>query len=317
MNIGTYRVITQQLVEPGQRNFIGKRTQCRYCGETASSEFGKRTNAHTFPMALGNRSLFSLDECKICNEKFSRYEDALVKAIGPFLTLGGVKGRSGVRNTGRSNSGSTIRHNLEQGQRRISIRSNTQGTALPIVDPYTGFLKLQTPVLGDKFIPRHAYKALLKMALSLLPDDELPKFSNEIACLNSFDAVSHPFPLQVGFSYASVGNAPPALAGILYRRNDRRLSDPYMIFILMAGSVCFQIWPKSDELDNQVPSKGNFGIKYTAQLPKPEGGYLPIEYCEPIQFDWSSLGATQQPFGAFNLTFDPRTTAGTLEPMLR
>lgn len=97
-----YEVILQELVEPGgTKRFLGNRTRCRYCGATDAIAFGKATNAHAFPAALGNRTLFSLDECKACNTKFSVYEDALCKAVGPFLTLGGVRGRNGVRHPDR------------------------------------------------------------------------------------------------------------------------------------------------------------------------------------------------------------------------
>ena len=100
-----YEQIVQELVEPGTvRRFLGERTRCRYCGASGPGVFGKRSNAHTLPAALGNRTLFSLDECRACNDKFSLYEDALCKAVGPFLTLGGVRGRSGVRKTGKTGS---------------------------------------------------------------------------------------------------------------------------------------------------------------------------------------------------------------------
>ena len=44
------------------------------------------------------------DECDDCNAKSSVYEDALTKAVGPSLTLGGTKGKRGVRQTDRSHS---------------------------------------------------------------------------------------------------------------------------------------------------------------------------------------------------------------------
>ena len=114
-------VIAQELVGLGyEKRFLGNRNRCRFCGIEKSSDFGNQTNAHTFPEALGNKYLFSLDECKSCNNKFSKYEDALCKAIGPFLTLGGVKGKRGVRQTGRSGRGPNIRHTVNtNGRRRI------------------------------------------------------------------------------------------------------------------------------------------------------------------------------------------------------
>lgn len=313
-----YEKIIQELAESGSsKRYINDRVTCRYCGTADSAAFGGRDNAHAFPAALGNRVLFALDECKACNGKFSIYEDALSKAVGPFLTLGGVRGRKGVRQTGRSTSNSKIKHGSTEGGRRLSITSEGNPKDIVNTDPATGIMRLRMPVKGDIFVPRHAYKALLKIAISILPVAELPKFKNAIACLASKDDTPHDAPLQVGFSHAFVGNAMPALAGCLLRRTDDKTPIPYMIFVFMAGSVCFQIWLKSDDADACVPEVGWLGIQYSAQLPKPEGGYFSIHFCDPLQFNWSSIKPILQPFEAFELRFDPQTTQGNFTPIPR
>jgi len=313
-----YDIIAQKLVSPNStQRFLGERTRCRYCGATDPKIFGRRTNAHALPAALGNRTLFSLDECKSCNEKFSVYEGALCNAIGPFLTLGGVQGRSGVRQTGRSASKSRIRHSISDGKRRLSVATEGNVDELFRLDEVTGLVSLTMPVQGDSFVPLYAYKALMKIGLSMLPADELSKFQDAISSLKCPEVKPHDGPLLVGFSYAYVGNALPALAGTLIRRRNPRDRAPYMIFLLAAGSVCFQIWLHSDDMDANVPKVERLGIRFVAQLLKPEGGYLPITYADPLQFEWSDLTPSLQPFEAFELKFNPRTTEGTIEPKHR
>ena len=118
-----YDLSKLETVDPGlNKRFIGTRFNCRFCGECDKKLFGQKMNAHTFPEALGNKLLFSLDECKSCNNYFSIYEDSLCKAAGPFLTLGGVKGKKGFRQTGRSDSGLYMKHQVEEGKRRLSFR---------------------------------------------------------------------------------------------------------------------------------------------------------------------------------------------------
>ncbi|MDR4514404.1 hypothetical protein [Nitrosomonas sp.] len=313
-----YEEIATELVELGpQKRFLGNRICCRFCGTKDQSAFGGRTNAHTFPEALGNKFLFSLDECRSCNERFAVYEDALCKATGPFLTLGGVRGKRGVRQTGRSNSGSVIQHRDDDGHRHISVRSKGSLENVVGIDSRTGVVRLQIPIEGDKFVPLYAYKALTKIAIALLPEDELHRFRRTIESLQSRDMKPAIGPLQVGFSYGYVGNAPPTLAGSLIRRREEYASIPYVIAIFVAGSVCFQIWLRSDDKDNQVPESGKLGIRWTSQLPKPEGGYHPIKYSEPLQFNWSSVDHQFQPFEAFELRFNPITTEGVFTPIPR
>jgi hypothetical protein len=75
----------------GEVTYLGLKGVCRYCGCTDASRF--RNVSHTFPEALGNKWIVSLDECDNCNKLFSVYDDALSNSVSPFLTLGGVKGK--------------------------------------------------------------------------------------------------------------------------------------------------------------------------------------------------------------------------------
>lgn len=313
----SYKIIAKELVELKSKRFLGTGICCRFCGTKDQSAFGRRTNAHTFPEALGNKFLFSLDECRSCNGKFSVYEDALCKAIGPFLTLGGVKGKQGVRQTGRSDSGSTIKHQYIDGHRHISLRSHLSAENIVRKNPRTGDIWFRIPIHGDRFVPLYAYKALVKIAISLLPENELHKFRQSIQNLQSKDMMPLIGSLNVGFSYNYVGNAPPTLAGVLLQRTQKDEQIPYVVAILLAGSVCFQIWLRSDDKDNQVPVNIKFGIRWTSKLSKPEGGYHSIKYSDPLQLDWSSLDPQFQPFEAFELKFNTVTTEGVFTPIPR
>lgn len=146
-----YDPIVQELAEPGvAARFLGSREFCRFCGTTDQRAFGRKRNAHTFPEALGNRTLFSLDECEACNQRFSVYEDALCKAVGPYLTLGGVEGKRGVRQTGRSTGSSFIRHSVVDGRRHFEVKSDGDPAKLAGINPLTGELQLRLPVEGNR-----------------------------------------------------------------------------------------------------------------------------------------------------------------------
>lgn len=313
-----YKIIAQELVGYGDSlRFIGKAKECRFCATSEHSFFGKKRNAHAFPEGLGNKSLFLLNECTSCNSKFSVYEDALCKAVGPYLTLGGISGKNGVRQTGRSISESVLKHETREGKRHIAIEVKGVDDFSSVISRKNEIINLRIPVIGDKFVPRYAYKALLKIALSLVPDSELHLYKQSLDCLQTKNEPPGDHPLQVWFSYASIGNAPPTIACVVLRRTDHSLPVPYTIAFFLAGSVCFQITLRSEQKDMHVPVVGRFNISWTSSLAKPEGGYHPIKYSSPIEFDWSDLTPRLQPFEAFELTINTISSQGEYSPIYR
>lgn len=254
---------------------------------------------------------------QIVYDKFSIYEDSLAKAIGPFLTLGGVLGKNGIRQTGRSASSSKIRHSPAGAKRHIHVQSVGELNGIHRIDPSTGLLHLKMPMVGDKFIPLYAFKALTKMAIAIMPNDVLFKFKRVLEWLQNTNDNSILGSPKVGFSYSYVGNAPPTLGGVLLQRTEPDAPVPYIVFLFVAGSVCFQIQIFSDNHDLHVPKDQNLGIVWTSQLPTPEGGWHPIEYSTPTQFDWSSASPVLQPVKEFELAFNPLTAEGKFTPIFR
>ena len=314
--MGSYQILSQVQASVGEDSkSIGGGAVCRFCGNDDRQKF--RTRAHTFPEALGNKWVFSDDECDDCNARFSVYEDALTKAVGPLLTLGGTKGKRGVRQTGRSDSNAFVRHSVEDGQRRLSVQAKGDFSDVMKLDPLTGCIRLNMPIVGDCFVPRLAFKALCKSAVGLLPMDELPHVRGLLVWLAEPDSEPDFDNLGVGISFASVGNAPPLVAGTLLRRTDDTDPGPYLVYVFVAGSVCLQIQVPVDRLDLHVPPVGRLGIQWSNQLAKPEGGWEKMSYSEPIQLDWHSAEATLQPIKAFQLDFDPATCHGNITPVLR
>lgn len=78
---------------PRKRN-IGARTprRCCLCGEAAPvASFG--TLSHALPAALGNRHLFSMEECDSCNARYSKWEGELAALLAPQRILGATRAR--------------------------------------------------------------------------------------------------------------------------------------------------------------------------------------------------------------------------------
>lgn len=171
---GRYQIVRYVAAGLGDKRIrIGQKGRCRFCGCTSEGSF--RKEAHTFPEALGNKWVFSLDECDGCNAKFSAYECELVNSVAPLLTLAGVQGKKNrIRQTARTGGDFTARRD---GKGLRILVSNHELERFVSVDLLTGHLRLEVPVAGVPFRPRLAYKALCKMALAILPDEELCHYS--------------------------------------------------------------------------------------------------------------------------------------------
>jgi hypothetical protein len=181
-------------------------------------------------------------------------------------------------------------------------------------------MRLTLPIADVRFKPRHAYKALSKMAFALLPDEELPKYRKLKAWLaDTEDDLEFPT-LEVAMSFASVGRSIPLVSGSLLRRVDPKGLHPYILFIFCAGSVCFQIDLLSDHMEDHIPPVpfGSINIRFAAVLgDSEENASAKIQYVDPVHLNWSQLEPVPQPIKELVVDFDPATTIGSFTPIFR
>jgi len=160
---------------------INKRL-CRFCGKDSSATTF-RTDAHIIPQLLGNKYLVSDYECDKCNSLFSAYESNLTESLGAYRTVFNIPGRKnkvpkytspGDGLVASPNSDLNIPH-------AITIEDNT-GTSFEI-DDKTGNTVISYTKNG--FVPLLAYKALLKIALTLIDEKDVSSYSEAFKFLMS------------------------------------------------------------------------------------------------------------------------------------
>jgi len=128
---------------------------CRFCGKDDNNSFKKK--AHTVPQTLGNKFLLSFDECDDCNSLFGEYETHLTNFFEPIRAIfsnGILRKFKSPRERiivepfpqipgGRLISDKSDNYKLTQNQQEIHMKTNS-------------------------YVPIYVYRALLKIALSLI-----------------------------------------------------------------------------------------------------------------------------------------------------
>ena len=133
---------------------------CRFCRKSGKA-FNKR--AHSIPEFLGNKTVFTLDECDDCNTFFGqKIEPDLKRFIGPsvFHNLKGKKGWPISEAKGNIKINSTDQHRLID----IKLSENFKPK------------KYEFTIKGEKFSCLKVYKGLVKILLSIMPSEYLPEF---------------------------------------------------------------------------------------------------------------------------------------------
>lgn len=156
-----------------KRNEIGNpRKQdrmCRFCGGTAAKGARFEKEAHAIPAALGNKYLKLHDECDVCNGHFGdNVEPTLVELLNIQRVFLGIEAR-GSRPSIKFQNGMMF----HDGERIVMASNNISKDAAGALSAQLGGKR---PVVPVKF-----YQALAKIALSVIPEEELPSLSRTAA----------------------------------------------------------------------------------------------------------------------------------------
>ena len=228
----------------GHKEFVDKTAakpyKCRFCGRT-EPEVKFTDDAHAISELIGNKSLFLKSECEACNKRFGRiYEDQFAKYLGPGRTVTQTKGKKGIPS-----------YKTTDGKFRMDVTDKgivlQEVTGNDHVDFSNGEIHLH--LVKDTYVPLNAYKALVFMALSIIPDGELTAFKETIKWLNGEEIF---FNMNLYSAYVIerfiAGAKPLPLCAIVLRRKNGK-EVPYSIFSLEFDNYGFQIitpCPKED-----------------------------------------------------------------------
>ena len=152
-------------IRPGDgsdKYFFGDRDSrvCKFC-DRGDDETSFSSDAHVIPAALGNRSLFSNEECDECNKLGSRLEDDLAKFLSLPRAISRLPARKGT---------AKLRHPNEQSFIKSDAQNNIVNFHLPSDDESIRFEDngdgtIDVEVAIPSYRPINVAKALARMAL--------------------------------------------------------------------------------------------------------------------------------------------------------
>lgn len=156
-----------------RETYLGENLRiCRFCGKRFPEVTFNR-KAHVVPQAIGNANLLCYFECDNCNQFFGKYEDHLAKFLSvlrPFVN---------VENSNRG--GRRVGHN--EPKSGLNIKSGSDGLELYSeagkpnqVRFEQGNTKLVIDATIPPYSPLFVFKALLKIAVSMLDESEIDQF---------------------------------------------------------------------------------------------------------------------------------------------
>lgn len=216
---------------------------CRFCGRPEGKAPFKKV-AHAVSEALGNKVLISLEECDDCNKATSEVESDLMSFVRGEITLAQIKGKRGVPSI-KSHDG---RSRIDFGPDGFQIKQFEGGPPLfrAYVDPVGAAADIPLP----GFRPQGIYKAVIKMALTVLPTTELHAFGPALKWMTSNKLLLNVGYARAWYTFTSGPRPYPFPVIRVMRRKHDGLRVPYAIVVLGFGNVTLQMCLPAPEKDS-------------------------------------------------------------------
>lgn len=217
-----------------KRTYLGDEHNriCRFCGKD-SSEVKFKKDAHAIPEMLGNHYLCTYYECDECNKIFSNLENDLGWFTELGRTITRLKGKKGIPTFKQGDS--SIRDTPEQ----MVIKDPIDN---PLVQ-WVGENNLRITAHLKPFTPMAVYKIFTKMALTLMPEEELIYFKETLEWIREEDHCKRqPPPLLAIYSFIPGPAFKNVGYKLFFRRDGIKRLVPYCQFILKFHNFMYQIY---------------------------------------------------------------------------
>lgn len=213
---------------------------CRFCGLTYPKvKFDKL--AHTIPEFLGNKCSVSDFECDTCNKHFGKLEQQLSNFIGVAITLNRTKGKKKIPSSPSSDKKIIAQKvNFLHAKTAIEFGSTENNPEKITFNEATNAYNVEFAT--QPYIPFDVYKSFLKIAVGMMPEEDLKNF--ELARKLLQDIRNKQFSkTQLPVLYIHHLSKPYKYTGaFLFKRKDPLGNQPPFSLVLFYGQLMYQIY---------------------------------------------------------------------------
>lgn len=230
-----YIVMVNKHINTGTSEYLGNKANriCRFCGETRPKVNFKQTT-HAIPEFTGNTNLFTYYECSTCNQDFSIAESNMAEYMKLYHTMCQVPGKRGVP---------SFKPNMQQ-QSRIDKGKTAMEIKSYEGDDFSFDMneeKQSITIRGTRnYVPALVFKCLTKMAMSIMPEEEVINFEKTLKWLRTDKKI----PMQL-YSYFTMYSGIYPFGWVtcsIFKRKDNHIDNvPYAVFLLAYSNFVFQI----------------------------------------------------------------------------
>lgn len=258
--------------------------RCRFCGRD-STEVSFSEDAHAVSNLLGNKTLFSPNECNGCNRRYGQmYEDHLGKWSNLARALAQIPGKRNKKPTFKSDD---LR--IETAASGLSMHVPTPRSADELLaDGVPEVIELTGNTASQPHVPIRAAMALVKMACSVCPREDLGQCQNAIAWLaerQGFQMTQ--FPVYFAFTPGPISDA--SSEAILLRRKGHG-TEPYLWFVVQFCNFRFQVFVPGCPADRHWSGDGSSLRVKREHYPSRFGPDWPFG---PTIFSWGDWSGTE------------------------
>jgi hypothetical protein len=239
-----YPLVVDRQINLGDRNL----KFCRFCQKSAP-EVKFRTIAHALPELIGNKSIISHYECDTCNGLFARnVEDHLAKLLSATSSLTMIKSKGGVSS-----------YKTRAGKSRIDVKNgliemqNYLSDNIIQIRPEVNEILIKAET--QPFVPLAVFKCFAKMAISVMPEADVPDYGHTINWIMNPDhsVDSEHFKWLTCYNTFQPGPMPKSFGWslLLKRKSDKTLL-PSMVYVVTTMNQSFQIMLPCSHKDNHL-----------------------------------------------------------------